>query len=77
MKCWICKRTEEDLKREGISEHEFEEFDFSGKTVNLCGVCSSIVEEIASSVFEENMEQTEEGYDETSEDDGSSPEYIG
>ncbi len=52
MNCWLCRRTQGDVEREGIYESEFEEFEIEGKTITICGVCASLIEEVALSSLE-------------------------
>ena len=64
MKCWICRRTREELVVLGLHDSEFDEFEIEGVPVYLCDICSSLIEEVAVSAFD-NAE------DDDSDDDDS------
>ena len=68
MKCWICRRTREELAALGLHDSEFDEFEIEGIPVNLCDICSSLIEEVAFSALDDSAEDSA---DTNSDDDHS------
>ena len=69
VQCWTCRRTQGDIEHEGMYDSEFEEFEFEGKTIYLCGVCTSLIEEVSLSLLQDYDDEEEDEDDDEDEED--------